>query len=56
MGMRRDRVMVLQIVLSGLLSVLLAVAVNVAAGGELPAPVQPYAWLAWPTVGCWRLR
>jgi hypothetical protein len=47
---RRERVTVLQIVVSGLLSVLLAVAVNVATGGELPAPVQPFAWLAWPAV------
>jgi tetratricopeptide (TPR) repeat protein len=38
-------------VASGLLSVLLAVAVNVATGGRLPGWLMPYAWLAWPAVG-----
>ncbi|MCG5468897.1 NB-ARC domain-containing protein [Micromonospora sp. LAH09] len=35
---------------SSLLSVVLAVVVNVATGGDLPEPVAAYGWLAWPTV------
>ncbi|MCZ7373532.1 ATP-binding protein [Micromonospora sp. WMMC250] len=35
---------------SSLLSVVLAVVVNVATGGELPGPVAAYGWLAWPLV------
>jgi len=42
---------VLLVVTSGLFSVLLAVAVNVATGGRLPEPLTGYAWLAWPAVG-----
>ena len=38
-------------VTSGLLSVLLAVAVNVATGGVLPQPLDAVSWLAWPAVG-----
>ena len=38
-------------VVSGLFSVLLAVAVNVATGGTLPAPLDEVSWLAWPAVG-----
>ncbi|GGO31975.1 hypothetical protein GCM10011576_61640 [Micromonospora parathelypteridis] len=38
-------------VTSGVLSVLLAVAVNVATGGTLPAPLDTVSWLAWPAVG-----
>ena len=49
--MRRGQVGLLLIVTSGLFSVLLAVAVNVATGGQLPVPLKPYAWLAWPMVG-----
>jgi len=48
---RRGQVALLLVITSGLFSVLLAVAVNVATGGELPGPLQPYAWLAWPAVG-----
>ncbi len=48
---RRGQVGVLLVVTSGLFSVLLAVAVNVATGGQLPEPLAPYAWLAWPAVG-----
>src|SRR6266545_1746875 len=36
---------------SGLFSVLLAVAVNVATGGTLPGPLRSVSWLAWPVVG-----
>ena len=50
-GMMRHRVVPLLVVTSGLFSVLLAVAVNVATGGELPGALRPYAWLAWPLVG-----
>jgi len=50
-GMMRHRVVPLLIVTSGLFSVLLAVAVNVATGGVLPPALRPYAWLAWPLVG-----
>ncbi len=49
--MRRGQVIVLIAVTSGLLSVLLAVAVNVATGGALPAPLNAVSWLAWPAVG-----
>ena len=49
--MRRAPVVVLIGVVSGLLSVLLAVAVNVATGGTLPKPLDRVAWLAWPAVG-----
>ncbi|GAB4102939.1 hypothetical protein GCM10028790_19580 [Micromonospora taraxaci] len=40
----------LLVTVSSLLSVVLAVVVNVATGGELPEPVAAYGWLAWPTV------
>ena len=49
--MMRHRVVPLLVVTSGLFSVLLAVAVNVATGGELPGALRPYTWLAWPLVG-----
>ncbi|MER5915631.1 NB-ARC domain-containing protein [Streptomyces sp. NPDC001982] len=49
--MRRQQAIALIGVLSGLLSVLLAVAVNVATGGSLPAPFDTVAWLSWPAVG-----
>jgi tetratricopeptide (TPR) repeat protein len=49
--MRNQKTAVLLAVASGLLSVLLAVAVNVATGGLLPGPLVPYAGLAWPAVG-----
>jgi hypothetical protein len=42
---------VLLIVLSSVLSVALAVAVNVATGGDLPEPLAQVQWLAWPLVG-----
>jgi tetratricopeptide (TPR) repeat protein len=48
---RRGQVGVLLVVVSGLFSVLLAVAVNVATGGQLPGPLAPYGWTAWPAVG-----
>jgi tetratricopeptide (TPR) repeat protein len=48
---RRGQVIFLIAVTSGLLSVLLAVAVNVATGGTLPPPLHRAAWLAWPAVG-----
>jgi hypothetical protein len=44
-------VIVLIAVTSSLLSVLLAVAVNVATGGILPGPLHAVSWLAWPAVG-----
>jgi tetratricopeptide (TPR) repeat protein len=47
---RRGQIAVLIGIVSGLLSVLLAVAVNVATGGELPHPLDRVAWLAWPSV------
>ena len=47
----RTRLGVLLAVVSGLFSVLLAVAVNVATGGTLPAPLDAVSWLAWPAVG-----
>jgi tetratricopeptide (TPR) repeat protein len=47
----RSRFGVLLAVVSGLFSVLLAIAVNVATGGTLPAPLDAVAWLAWPAVG-----
>ncbi|MGC4772624.1 ATP-binding protein [Micromonospora sp. DT44] len=43
-------VALLLVTVSSLLSVLLAVVVNVATGGDLPEPVAAYGWLAWPTV------
>ena len=49
--MRRGQVTVLLAVTSGLLSVLLAVVVNVATGGTLPGPLAGVSWLAWPAVG-----
>jgi tetratricopeptide (TPR) repeat protein len=49
-GMMRHRVVPLLVVTSGLFSVLLAVAVNVATGGVLPGALRPYGWLAWPLV------
>jgi tetratricopeptide (TPR) repeat protein len=49
--MRRGPVVVVLAAVSGLLSLLLAVAVNVATGGSLPAPFARVAWLAWPAVG-----
>jgi tetratricopeptide (TPR) repeat protein len=48
---RRGQVLILVAVCSGLLSVLLAVAVNVATGGTIPAPLDNVSWLAWPAVG-----
>jgi NB-ARC domain len=42
---------VLLIALSSVLSVALAVAVNVATGGDLPGPMHRLQWLAWPLVG-----
>jgi tetratricopeptide (TPR) repeat protein len=50
-GVRRGRVVVLLGITSGVFSVLLAVAVNVATGGTLPGPLRPVSWLAWPAVG-----
>lgn len=47
----RSRLGVLLAIVSGLFSVLLAVAVNVATGGTLPAPLDSMSWLAWPAVG-----
>ncbi|WP_426511602.1 tetratricopeptide repeat protein [Dactylosporangium sp. McL0621] len=49
--MRRGQVGVLLAVTSGLFSVLLAVAVNVATGGSLPGGLASVSWLAWPAVG-----
>src|SRR5947208_5242777 len=49
-GVRRGRVVVLLGITSGVFSVLLAVAVNVATGGTLPGPLRPVGWLAWPAV------
>ncbi|MDQ0366696.1 ATP-binding protein [Catenuloplanes indicus] len=48
--MRQDRVTVLQLAMSGLLTALLAIAINVATGGRLPGPFAALAWLAWPIV------
>jgi len=50
-GVRRGRVVVPLGITSGVFSVLLAVAVNVATGGTLPGSLRPVAWLAWPAVG-----
>src|SRR5256886_6179159 len=50
-GVRRGRVVILLGITSGVFSVLLAVAVNVATGGTLPGSLRPVAWLAWPAVG-----
>ena len=49
--MRRSSAIIQLAVVSGLLSVLLAVAVNVATGGSLPEPLTGLSWLAWPMVG-----
>lgn len=49
--MRRGHVLVLLGLASGMLSVLLAVAVNVATGGVLPGALAPLSRLAWPAVG-----
>ncbi|OLB82742.1 MAG: hypothetical protein AUI14_00135 [Actinobacteria bacterium 13_2_20CM_2_71_6] len=49
--MRRGQVVALIAVTSGLLTVLLGVAVNVATGGTLPGPLGSVSWLAWPVVG-----
>ncbi|MGW7368246.1 tetratricopeptide repeat protein [Streptomyces sp. NPDC054841] len=48
--MRRTRATAVLATGSTLLSVLLAVAVNVATGGTLPAAMEPLAPLAWPLV------
>lgn len=48
--MREGRPIVLIAVTSGLMSVMLAVAVNVATGGTLPGPLRGVSWLAWPAV------
>ncbi|GFJ85190.1 hypothetical protein Phou_093700 [Phytohabitans houttuyneae] len=48
--MREGRSIVLIAVTSGLMSVMLAVAVNVATGGTLPGPLSGASWLAWPAV------
>ncbi|MGB2567245.1 ATP-binding protein [Micromonospora citrea] len=40
----------LLVTVSSLLSVALAVVVNVATGGQLPGRFAAYGWLAWPTV------
>lgn len=47
--MARGRKLAL-IAISTVLSVALAVAVNVATGGSLPEPVDGWQWLAWPVV------
>jgi len=49
--MRHERGAVYAALASTLLSVLLAVAVNVGTGGALPGPLGALAWLAWPLVG-----
>ena len=49
--MRHERGAVYAALASTLLSVLLAVAVNVGTGGALPGPLGAVAWLAWPLVG-----
>ncbi|MET8149191.1 ATP-binding protein [Actinoplanes sp. NPDC049668] len=49
--MGRGSVITLTAVASALLSVLLAVAVNVATGGTLPGSLNAVSWLAWPAVG-----
>ncbi|HTJ35165.1 MAG TPA: NB-ARC domain-containing protein [Dactylosporangium sp.] len=49
--MRRGQIGMLLAVTSGLFSVLLAVAVNVATGGTLPGRLGSVSWLAWPAVG-----
>jgi len=48
---RRGQVLILLALASGVMSVLLAVAVNVATGGTLPGPLAGYAGWAWPAVG-----
>ncbi len=49
--MGRDRGALYAALASTLLSVLLAIAVNVGTGGALPRPVAALAPLAWPLVG-----
>jgi tetratricopeptide (TPR) repeat protein len=49
--MRRGRVLGLLALASGVVSVTLAVAVNVATGGVLPPGLRPLAAWAWPAVG-----
>jgi tetratricopeptide (TPR) repeat protein len=39
------------ILASTIFSVAVALAVNVATGGQLPGPFRAYEWLAWPAVG-----
>jgi tetratricopeptide (TPR) repeat protein len=48
--MSRRPILLLFAVVAGLLSVLLAIAVNIATGGELPGLLAPYRGLAWPAV------
>jgi tetratricopeptide (TPR) repeat protein len=48
--MSRRPILLLFAVVAGLLSVLLAIAVNIATGGQLPGPLAPYRGLAWPAV------
>ncbi len=48
--MSRRPILLLLAVVAGLLSVLLAIAVNIATGGQLPGPLAPYRGLAWPAV------
>ncbi|MFI7575599.1 ATP-binding protein [Micromonospora sp. NPDC049497] len=47
----RRHVAVLLAIVSSLLSVMLALVVNIATGGRLPGSVAPYEWLAWPLLG-----
>src|SRR6266545_3245468 len=48
--MSRRPILLLFAVVAGLLSVMLAIAVNVATGGQLPGLLAPYRGLAWPAV------
>jgi tetratricopeptide (TPR) repeat protein len=48
--MSRRPILLLFAVVAGLLSVLLAIAVNIATGGQLPGPLASYRGLAWPAV------
>jgi hypothetical protein len=48
--MSRRPILLLLAVVAGLLSVLLAIAVNIATGGQLPGPHSPYREFAWPAV------
>jgi len=50
-AVRRGQVLILLALASGVMSVLLAVAVNVATGGTLPGRWAGYAGWAWPAVG-----